>query len=186
MPPPILATNSTVLSPYVTLVDRRVEIDGREQSFHGMAVADYVNVLAIARDGRVALVEQFRPMIGRSTLELPGGHRDPGEDPAATARRELHEETGLIAGAVSQMCVLSPDPARLTNRFWGYVARDCAPDPGWRPEPDTRASLVEPAQLAALVAEGRFDNAPHVALYALAIAGGLLPPTVPARQTEPK
>lgn len=30
----------------------------------------------------------------RSTWEVPGGHREPGEDIAATARRELYEESG--------------------------------------------------------------------------------------------
>lgn len=33
----------------------------------------------------------------RSTLECPGGHREPGETPEETARRELYEETGAIA-----------------------------------------------------------------------------------------
>ena len=33
----------------------------------------------------------------RSTLEIPGGHREPGEDIDAAARRELHEETGAAA-----------------------------------------------------------------------------------------
>lgn len=30
----------------------------------------------------------------RSTWEIPGGHVEEGEDPDATASRELHEETG--------------------------------------------------------------------------------------------
>lgn len=32
----------------------------------------------------------------RSTWELPGGHREPGETPLAAARRELYEETGAL------------------------------------------------------------------------------------------
>lgn len=32
----------------------------------------------------------------RRTLELPGGHREPGELPEETARRELREETGAV------------------------------------------------------------------------------------------
>ena len=32
----------------------------------------------------------------RDTLEVPGGHREPGEMILETAKRELYEETGAI------------------------------------------------------------------------------------------
>eukprot|EP01071_Lankesteria_metandrocarpae_P002297 Lankesteria_metandrocarpae@DN2221_c0_g1_i1.p1 len=43
------------------------------------------------------LVRQFRPAIGRFTIEMPAGLVDPGESPAAAAFRELKEETGFTA-----------------------------------------------------------------------------------------
>jgi 8-oxo-dGTP pyrophosphatase MutT (NUDIX family) len=49
--------------------------------------------LAIIEDGRVLL--QLRPW--PPGWELPGGHCEDGEDPAATATRETEEETGLRA-----------------------------------------------------------------------------------------
>lgn len=41
----------------------------------------------------------------RSTLEVPGGHREPGEDIDTTARRELHEETGATEFTLRPVCV---------------------------------------------------------------------------------
>ena len=39
----------------------------------------------------------------RDTLELPGGHREPGENIAQTAARELYEETGSVKYSLRQM-----------------------------------------------------------------------------------
>ena len=69
-----------------------VLIDGVEWTVEGAQVA-------IVQRGRVLL--QFRPW--PPGWELPGGHCEPGEDPAVTAAREIAEETGYevrIAGIV--------------------------------------------------------------------------------------
>lgn len=43
----------------------------------------------------------------RNTLEVPGGHREPGEMILETAKRELYEETGAIDFDMKQVCVYS-------------------------------------------------------------------------------
>ena len=43
----------------------------------------------------------------RNTLEVPGGHREPGEDIFSTARRELYEETGALTYTLKPICVYS-------------------------------------------------------------------------------
>lgn len=44
--------------------------------------------------GRVLVIRRTKPPFS-GVWSLPGGHIEHGEEPAATARRELHEETGL-------------------------------------------------------------------------------------------
>jgi ADP-ribose pyrophosphatase len=62
-----------------------------------------VCVVAITEDDELVLVEQFRPPLGRPTIELPAGIAGDladhaGESAAVAARRELLEETGYEPG----------------------------------------------------------------------------------------
>ena len=43
----------------------------------------------------------------RNTLDVPGGHREPGEDILETAKRELYEETGATDFSIEPVCVYS-------------------------------------------------------------------------------
>ncbi|HEX6140462.1 MAG TPA: NUDIX hydrolase [Candidatus Limnocylindria bacterium] len=74
-----------------------VELDsGRRTSREVVEHPGAVGILAW--DGeRLALVRQWRHAAGGALLEIPAGTLDPGEEPLATARRELAEECELAA-----------------------------------------------------------------------------------------
>lgn len=50
----------------------------------------------VFRDRRVLIVQRGKEP-GRGIWSLPGGHVEPGETALAAARRELGEETGIVA-----------------------------------------------------------------------------------------
>jgi 8-oxo-dGTP pyrophosphatase MutT (NUDIX family) len=57
-----------------------------------------IGVLPVEDDGSIWLVGQYRYPLDAYSWEIPEGGGPEGEEPEATARRELREETGLIAG----------------------------------------------------------------------------------------
>ncbi len=61
---------------------------------------DVAVLLFVVRGDEVLLIHKKRGL-GAGKINGPGGRLDPGETPEQAARRELHEEVGLEAGAVS-------------------------------------------------------------------------------------
>jgi 8-oxo-dGTP pyrophosphatase MutT (NUDIX family) len=92
----------------------------REIVEHPGAVA----IAALDADDRLMMIHQYRHAVGRRLWELPAGLLDVrGEDPLATAQRELAEETGLAATEWSVMVDLTPSPGFSDEAVRVYLAR---------------------------------------------------------------
>ena len=74
------------------------------------------------KDGKVALVRQFRYAYGEELLEIPAGKLNFGEDPMLAAKRELEEETGLLAERLDYLLTLYPTPGYTNEKIYIYRA----------------------------------------------------------------
>ena len=122
----------------------------REIVEHPGAVA----VVAVDRDGAVALVRQRREAARKRLLELPAGTLEDGEAPLECARRELEEETGLTGGDWRELAAFYTTPGFCRERMHLFLAQDVVPGTA-RPEADEEIEVVRfpGGELAALLGE---------------------------------
>jgi ADP-ribose pyrophosphatase len=109
----------------------------REIVEHPGAVA----IVAVDAEGYVALVRQLREPARKRLLELPAGTAEPGEEPLATARRELREECGLSGGEWRELAAFWTTPGFCRERMHLFAAEGVKQGEA-APAPDEDLELV--------------------------------------------
>ena len=123
---------------------------------------------------RVLIIEQFRfgPYLRGDrhpwSLEPVAGRIDPGESSEAAARRELHEEAGIVVGKLLLVSRYYPSPGAMTEYLYSYVGLADLPDEtaglgGLASEAeDIRSHLLSFDELMQLVTTGEAENGPLI------------------------
>lgn len=130
---------------------------------------DWVNVFALTADDQLVLVEQFRFGVGSMSIEIPGGIVDDKEDPAATAARELLEETGFAGKPPIHLGSISANAAILNNRVHTYVITEAVQIDGQNLDENEqiRVLLAPISEVRPMVADGRIHHSIVVAAFTL-------------------
>jgi len=143
----------------------------REIVEHHGAVA----LVAVDDEDRVLFVKQYRHAVGRVTTEIPAGTLEPGEDPLASAARELAEETGYSAAQIERIGGIYPSPGFCTEHIHLYLARGLTRGVA-HPEDDEHI-VIEFASWAEAIRRaraGEIDDAKSVCALLLADAARLV------------
>jgi ADP-ribose pyrophosphatase len=119
--------NREVLFRGIVVDMEQMDVRIGEKGWHTYQIVRHpggVAVLPLHEDGTVTLIRQLRPAVSAFLLETPAGRLGPGEDPADCGRRELAEETGLAAGALTPLGILYPSPGVLDEVIHLFLATD--------------------------------------------------------------
>jgi len=90
-------------------------------------------VVALDEQGRLCLLRHYRHAAGDWLWELPAGKLERGENPLATAQRELEEEAGLRAATWHELGITFTTPGFCDEVIHLYLAQDLTAVPQ-RPE----------------------------------------------------
>jgi 8-oxo-dGTP pyrophosphatase MutT (NUDIX family) len=117
---------STYISkrPWMTARMDKVEMpDGRiNPEYWVLEFPDWVNVIALTKDGDMVMVRQYRHALGITEYELCAGVMEEGETPMDAAKRELLEETGYAGGEWVEYMTICANPSNHTNMAHTFLA----------------------------------------------------------------
>ncbi len=112
--------------------------DGRTVEREIVVHDDAVAIVPMTDRGEVLLLKQYRQPLRTYLLEIPAGKMDvPGEEPAATAQRELREEIHHEAGKLRWLTTFHNSAGWTTERTFVYLAtdlREAAPPEDFAPD----------------------------------------------------
>jgi 8-oxo-dGTP pyrophosphatase MutT (NUDIX family) len=123
-----------------------------------------VAIVPLDDDGNTWLVGQDRYTTREYTWEVPMGGSDAGEDPIDTARRELKEETGLIAATLTPLMRLHTSNSITDEEGFVFIARDLEiSDPNFDEMEDLKIRKLPLNEAIGMVKRGEITDAISVA-----------------------
>ncbi len=121
--------------------------------YYVLEYPDWVNIVAITRQGQFVMVRQYRHGLQQTHYEICAGVCEAGEAPLASAQRELYEETGYGHGQRSLLMTVSANASTMSNLTHCYLAVDVEPISTQHLESteDLTVHLLSPAQVKSLL-----------------------------------
>ena len=121
----IVQSREIYRDPWIAVqVDDVIRPDGQPGIHSIIRLKVGVCVLALDKERNVYLTEEFHYAVGRVTLEVVSGGIEEGEEPLATAQRELREEIGIVATRWTDLGSVDPFTSNIISPARLYLAED--------------------------------------------------------------
>lgn len=125
----VLHSEYLIRRPWLTARRDSVRLpNGTENpEYYVLEYPDWINVLALTRDGHFLMERQYRHGLRYTGYEICAGVVEAGETPLEAAQRELYEETGYGNGTWTPYMTISANPSTMTNLCHCFLATDVEP-----------------------------------------------------------
>lgn len=123
-----------------------------------------VVILPLIDSERICLIENVRPAVGKTLIELPAGTLEPNEPPLETAYRELTEETGYSARECKPLAEFFMSPGILDERMYVFVATGLEEgEPDLQPDESIKNRIMTIDEAKDAIREGVIEDAKTIA-----------------------
>ncbi len=127
-------------------------------------------IIVVDKDNRIVMERQFRYAIQEAILEIPAGKLDAGEEPLTCAKRELEEETGLIANEWTYLGVIATTPGFSNELIHIYLAKDLSKgNVNWDDDEYVELEYFTFPELMDAIKQEKIKDAKSLAALALAL-----------------
>ncbi|MFI3315398.1 MAG: NUDIX hydrolase [Rikenellaceae bacterium] len=113
--------------PWYTVRHETIELPSGEriEDYYVFEYPEWVNIIAITKEGEMVIISQYRHGLGEYGYEIPAGCVDQTDtSPLEAAKRELLEESGYGGGNWELLTTICANPATQNNLTYCFVARD--------------------------------------------------------------
>jgi ADP-ribose pyrophosphatase len=124
-----------------------------------------VAILPLQGD-RCKLLRQYRYAIDQYIIEAPAGTMEQGEEPLATAGRELIEETGFAAETMVPKGFIYTTPGFTDEKIYLFEARALTPSQEYVKDEDEVIEVIDVAvrDLPGMIRDGRIVDGKTICL----------------------
>lgn len=181
-----ISTQTHFADKHLEVVTDVVRTPTRQKSWTIVHRKPAVIIAAMTHDNKFLLVQQERVPIRSAIWEMPAGQIDDIAEPsdeeiAATALRELREETGYELSGDSELVSLGyyfSSPGFTDEHGYFFLARPVAPVATNSHDDETESILdcraFSPAELSRMIADGEIRDANTLGICARLAARGFL------------
>lgn len=154
--------------PWLTVRRETIELPNGHivPEYYVLEYPDWVNTIAVTREGKYIFVRQYRHGLKQRLIELCSGVCDSSDaTPLDTARRELLEETGYGGGTWRELMVISANPSTQNNMTHCFVATDVeiVSSPHLESSEDLSVVLLTEAEVREMLKRDEIKQALHAA-----------------------